>query len=394
MFTHLYKLIWNKKGKNFLLMLEVLVSFMVLFGVFTMVVDYYGNYRRPMGLDESNVWLASYNNTLETKSNDSMVMFYENIRRSVSSMPQVESVSYTGDNVPFSGTTNSTGITHNKQRIDRVNNYFVDVSYDDVLKMQLLGGRWYERGDVPVANSLVIINRSLSEKTFGTISAVGKTLGDFEDKQKMRVIGVVEDTKTHGDYSRGGDGIYRLIDTGGYRWLGSLMVRVKPEADAAFESRLYKLLAGQMRNANVEIVHMEDMRASKNRFSLIQVIVVLVIAGFLIINVALGLFGVLWYSINIRRGEIGLRRAVGATGRSISSQLVSEALILASLALVIGVFFAVQFPLLNLFDLASSVYLTSILISIIFIYVLVVICALYPGKQAAAIFPAVALHED
>jgi putative ABC transport system permease protein len=102
----------------------------------------------------------------------------------------------------------------------------------------------------------------------------------------------------------------------------------------------------------------------------------------------------LWYNINKRRGEIGLRRAVGASGRSVSAQLVSESLILATLSLIIGTFFEIQFPLLNVFDLPADVYITAIILSILFIYLLVFICSLYPGKQAAAIYPAVALHEE
>ena len=88
-------------------------------------------------------------------------------------------------------------------------------------------------------------------------------------------------------------------------------------------------------------------------------IIMVIVAGFLIINVALGLFGVLWYNINKRRGEIGLRRAVGATGNSISKQLVGEAMVLSTISLIIGSFFAVQFPLLNVFDLPASAYISS-----------------------------------
>jgi len=62
--------------------------------------------------------------------------------------------------------------------------------------------------------------------------------------------------------------------------------------------------------------------------------------------------------------------------------------------LIIGTFFAVQFPLLNVFDLPAGVYLTAISLSVLFIYLLVLICSLYPAKQAAAIYPAVALHEE
>ena len=149
-----------------------------------------------------------------------------------------------------------------------------------------------------------------------------------------------------------------------------------------------------MKNSNVEIQHLSDMRKRKNYFALVPMITLLIVAGFLVINVALGLFGVLWYNINKRRGEIGLRRAVGASGSNVTKQLVGEAMVVATFSLIIGSFFAVQFPLLNVFDLPSSTYFIGLVLSIVFIYLLVLICAFYPGKQAAAILPAVALHED
>jgi putative ABC transport system permease protein len=78
----------------------------------------------------------------------------------------------------------------------------------------------------------------------------------------------------------------------------------------------------------------------------------------------------------------------------VSSQLVFEAMILATLSLIIGTFFAIQFPLLNVFSLPASVYVIALFLSVIFIYLLVLVCSLYPGRQAAAIYPAVALHEE
>ena len=43
MFKHLFKLIWNKKKQNFLLMSEMFVSFLVIFAVFTLMIYYYQN---------------------------------------------------------------------------------------------------------------------------------------------------------------------------------------------------------------------------------------------------------------------------------------------------------------------------------------------------------------
>ena len=157
---------------------------------------------------------------------------------------------------------------------------------------------------------------------------------------------------------------------------------------------MYRTLANSMKDSNVEIEHLTDKRKSINYFALVPMIVLSIVAFFLITNVALGLFGVLWYNINKRRGEIGLRRAVGASGRSVAAQLVGEALILSTLSLIIGVFFAIQFPLLNVFDLPAGTYITALILSVVFIYLVVFICSLYPGRQAAAIYPAVALHEE
>jgi putative ABC transport system permease protein len=394
MFKHLFKLIWNKKKQNFLLMSEMFVSFLVMFAVFTLLVYYYNNYKKPMGLDYKNVWIINYNNSYKTGSTDSLDLYYETLKRTIKSLPQVQEVSSTADNTPFTQNMNTTGIMFNNRRIDGVNQYMVDDNYMAVLKMQLLAGRWFNKADAITKDRLIVINSDLEEKLFGNGNAVGKLIGSYDNKSKMKVIGVVQALKMKGDYAPSGIGMYMRTDTGSYRWLGKMIIKVTPDADATFEGKLYKLLANYMRNSDVEIEHLSEKRTSINYFTLVPMIVLLIVACFLVINVALGLFGVMWYNINKRRGEIGLRRAIGASGQSVSSQLVYESLILATLSLIVGTFFAVQFPLLNLFDLPASVYIVAMIFSIIFIYLLVFICSLYPGKQAAAIYPAVALHED
>jgi putative ABC transport system permease protein len=207
-------------------------------------------------------------------------------------------------------------------------------------------------------------------------------------------MGVIDDIKTDGDYQSAAPGLYNRHDTSAYKWMGKILVKVTPDADAAFEGKLYKVMSNTFKNSNIEIEHLDNKLTAYNKFTLVPLIILSIVAAFLIINVALGIFGVLWYNINKRRGEIGLRRAVGAPGAAVSAQLVYEALILATLSIIIGAFFAVQFPLLNVFDLPASVYLFAMLFAMIFIYLLVLVCSLYPGKQAAAIYPAVALHEE
>jgi putative ABC transport system permease protein len=393
MFKHLFKLIWNKKKHNFLLMSEMLVSFLVIFAVFTLMVYYYSNYKKPIGLDYQNLWAISYNNTYQTKNTDSLDIFYENLRQTVKSMPQVKEVSFCSDNIPFSQ-NQWNGEVHYKNASSHSEYYTVDDNYKAALNIKVLEGRWFDKGDAVAKIHPILISNTLKEKLFGNEEALGKLMDDGDKKNSFRVIGVMQAVKAKGDYSEASPALYKRTDTGSYHWLGKMMIHVTPDADAAFEGRLYKTLANYMKNSNVEIEHMPNKLKSSNLFSLVPMIVTLIVACFLVINVALGLFGVLWYNINKRRGEIGLRRAIGASGNSVSSQLVYESLILATLSLIVGSFFAVQFPILNVFSLQASIYLVAMVLAIIFIYLLVFVCSLYPGRQAAAILPAVALHEE
>jgi putative ABC transport system permease protein len=392
MLKHLFKLIWNKKKQNFLLITEILISFMVIFAVFTLLVNYYQNYKKPVGIDYADVWAVNYNNQYKTNNPDSLNLFYESIRQSLKQLPQIKEVCYTNDNYPFADYTNGGQMNYNGKVVG-IDNYFGDISYKSVLNVPLVSGRWFEKQDVAANSKHVLINALLKEKLFGKEEAVGKVIFDY-DKKPYKVIGVVGDIKYKGDYVAPKPSLYNMIDTGSFHWIDAMLIKVTPGANATVEGRVYKILSNGMKNSNIEIKHLTNMHDSINKRSVIPMLVLLIVAAFLIINVALGLFGVLWYNINRRRGEIGLRRAIGATGNSVSSQLVSEALILATFSLIIGTFFAVQFPLLNVFDLPAVVYLMALGLSIGFIYLLVLVCSLYPGKQAAAIYPAVALHEE
>ena len=393
MFKHLFKLIWNKRKQNFLFLSEILVSFLVIFAVFSFLTYYYQNYSKPLGFEYKKVWAISYDNGLLTKNHDSLSTFYDNLCKSLKAMPQVEEVTYVSSNFPYSNSTMSTGVHQNGRKFDYVNNYQVGPGYEKVWKVNLLAGRWLLPEDAVTKRKNIIINETLKKKIFGNASAIGKLVGDYDDKNKMKVIGVIQDIKANGDYIPAGSAMFSRLDTGDMKYTHIVLLKVRDGADATFESRLYKFMATSVKNA-VEIQHLDEMRDSKNEVTTTPMIIFIIIASFLIINVALGLFGVLWYNINKRKGEIGLRRAIGASGNSVSFQLVTEAMILATMSLIVGCFFAIQFPLLNVFNIPASVYIVAMLLSVLFIYTLVFACSLYPGKQAAGIHPAVALHEE
>ena len=392
MFKHLFKLIWNKKKQNSLLITEILVSFMVIFAVFTLIVNYYQNFKQPMGFDYDRVWVIDYKNRVPIKDRDSLKTYYDNLLLNVRSMPHVQEASFASSNVPFSANTHMNTAFYKKLQVKRVNYFTSGDDYAKVLNMNVAEGRWFGKQDEASWSRPIVINVSLRKQLFGSGKALGEVIGEKDNKRK--VVGVVEDIKVKGDYQQAGLAMYERVDTSSSDGRGRILIKVSPSADAAFESRVYKVMAADPLNSGIEIEHLSDKRTSINKTTLVPMIILLIVAGFLVVNVALGLFGVLWYNINKRRGEIGLRRAIGATGNAVSAQLVYESMILATLALIIGAFFAVQFPILNVFDLSASIYIIALLLSVVFIYLLVLICSFYPGKQAAAIYPAVALHEE
>jgi putative ABC transport system permease protein len=398
MLTHLFKLIWNKKKQNALLITEMFISFIVMFAVFTLVVFSYRNYKQPMGFDYEDVWAINFTPPENIKGYDSAVIFHDALKKEMMAMGPIKEISFCGFNFPFSMSTSNGMVSYGNQKSKMTNIYSTEETYKALLDMHMLEGRWFTKEDDASKYTPAVMTKKMKEELFGNESPIGKVLGDFDptkgvSQNRFKITGVVDDIKDKGSYQAVENGLYTKMDSSAIRWAGNMLVKVQPGTGAAFESKLFKTLSNAI-GTSIEIEHLDKKLVSKNKVMLVPMIIGFIVAGFLIINVALGLFGVLWYNINKRRGEIGLRRAVGATGNSVSKQLVGEALVLSTISLIIGCFFAFQFPLLNVFDLPAGIYLIAIVLAVAFIYALVTVCALYPGKQAAAIYPAVALHED
>lgn len=392
MFKHLTKLIWNRRKKNSLFLAEIVVSFMVIFILSSFLTFYYQNYRKALGFNHENIWVLRYSNPPELKEIDSLVRYYDQVRNVLRSAPQVKSYTFSGSNYPYSNSMSTSNLDYKDKSINNVNVYNIESDYPKVMETELVAGRWFTPEDSLNKRKPMLITKTLSEEMFGSDNPIGKITGKAE--REAEIIGVINDIKSDGDYLPSGNSMFRQLKPGDVKWAGQIIMRVSPDVDVAFESKLYNLLSNTMKGSSIELSHLSDIRTSKNRQTTTPMLIFIVISSFLVFNVSLGLFGVLWYNINQRKGEIGLRRAIGATAFNVNKQLITETLILTTFSLLIGVFFAIQFPLLKVFNLESSVYFIAIFISCIFIYLLVFLCALYPGKQAAAIMPAMALHEE
>lgn len=398
MIRHLFKLMWNQKRKNLGLLLEVFFSFLVIFAVFTFLVHNFNRYREPLGFDYDQVWAL---NLYSTSDRDSSYEAYtervnkdiDRIEQVVKYYPELESYTFSSGNTPYSGSRHITGISYEGEAAGpNPDIYAVDEKFAEVMNLSVSEGRWFNQADMHDESiTPIVINQQLRDNFFEGEEAVGKQLEAPHSEQTYKVIGVIGNYKQGGEFSETGNAFFQPRTN---QPVTAMLVKVKPGSDATVEARLFNDLGDVAKDWNLEMRYLDEMRTNTLKETLIPAIIFIVIAAFLVFNVALGLFGVVWQNINKRRQEIGVRRAMGATKTGISGQIIGEVLVLATLSLLLGLFFALQFPLLNVFNLPAGVYLVAILLAIVFIYIIVLACSFYPSVLAARLHPAVALHEE
>jgi len=371
---------------------EIFFSFLILFGVTSLLVYVWQNYTKPMGFEPERIWYVNvdWHDTPEEVVRPNL----DQIVKRLESLPEVENVALASGNTAYAFYTNSTAIKYDNKFYQANFFYQQHGDFQKTLGLKMASGRWFKEEDASSTKDPLIITQDLERKIFGIGSAVGKTVGEKDNRQL--IIGVVKDYRSAGELQEDIGTMFMtmsLADTSA--WLQNvLFVRIAPGTTPAFEEKLVKEATSIGKGWDFNVRHMDDMRTSYFKTYLTPTLAFVLISVFLILNVGLGIFGVLWYNINKRYPEIGLRRALGASATSIYSQFLGEVLVIATLGLALGSFFAIQFPLLGIFNVVPDVYLLAMAISMFLIYALVVLCALYPSHQAAAIHPATALHEE
>lgn len=385
MIQHFFKLIWNKKRSNGLLIVEILVAFLVLFGVMSLMVYNYQNYSKPIGFNYEHVWTLNISTNQDTTQiKDKIARIYQRII----AYPEVESASQTYGNTPFANNHSNRNVKYNKVNIIG-DNFGTDENYAKTLGIQVAEGRWYNQGDLNAKYTPAVISRLAKDQLFGDENPLDKVI-KLDGDEQWKIVGIVENFKQRGEYQANTPVFFNLRKDG----MESILIKVKPGTDANFEAQLMRQLGGMQSEWTMEISNLENLRKSMNQQTAIPSLIFSIVCGFFLLNVALGLFGVLTLNIAKRKDEIGLRRALGASGQAITLHFVGEMWVMSTLGVIVGVILAIQFPILNVFDLDSSVYIIGILLAVLTIYLLVTLCALYPSIQAARIQPATALHEE
>lgn len=397
MLRHLFTLMWNRKRANGLLIVEIFLAFVVLFAVGSTGVYLWRNYRAPLGFAYDHVWQIDLNPGNQPHAEQFATL--QRVLQRLRSTPGVASASRSVSNTPFAFSDNSSTLDTGQGTAQTYSDiYDAGPELRDVMGLRLVAGRWFDpRDDAPARRPPIVITELAQARLFPDgRSAVGHTVrASLSTEEEFEVVGVSGPYRAGGELSEPRAGIFLYVspqDTS--RALFTLLVRVQPGSGAALERRLTNDIRTGSGGWASTIIPLPAQRLTQLKLLLTLPAALGVVCLFLLVNVALGLFGVLWLNINQRRAELGVRRALGASGAAIGRQVLGEILVLTTFGLLLGLVVAAQFPLLGVLDVPPAVYGTAMLLATVGLYALAAGCALYPSQLAARIQPAVALREE
>jgi putative ABC transport system permease protein len=393
---HLLKLVWNRKRANALIVAEIFISFLVIFAVLTGAITFASSWNRPIGFDYRNVWDVRMEFDIDAREKAAPELQAAVMRMldEARAFPEVEAAGLS-NTPPYSFSTSEGTRTLDGRPITLI---FDDVSdgFKDVMKLKVVRGRWFSAEDDAAQHQPAVIDTNAAQHMYGDADPIGKKFEEDENRF-VQIVGVVEPYRKDGETSSRMNVMFRRISpTAQHGRLGShILVRVRPGTPATFEQTLAARLQQVSPDVTFVIRHMDLMRNRMNRTRLAPLVAGGVVGTFLIAMVALGLTGVLWQNVTKRTREIGLRRAMGASGSHVHRQILGEVALLATVALLVGSIVVLQLPILGAFSIVTPTAFTiGFLAALATIYGLTILCGLYPSWLASRLTPADALRYE
>jgi putative ABC transport system permease protein len=347
MLRHLLQLTWKRKSRNLMLSLEILLAFAIVFGIAAFGLRFWQLYREPIGFDGTDAWSAAMQFS-DVPADAISPDTYDLLRRSLLELPEVRAVGF-ATHSPYTLSTWTTSFK-SPQTGARVDTDTIEVS-DDVaaaLGVHLVAGRWFDATDEGRSELPAVLNRRMAAALFPGRPALGQRFTSAEDgpPRTYRVVGLVDAFRNKGPFMTPTNFVItRFAPHTSQSRVRTVLLKVAPGTPRAFEAKLNQRLKAVRNDWSYEIAPLASMRASLLKEQLVPLAVVAVIAAFMLVMVAFGLFGVLWQNTTHRIPEIGLRRALGASAASIYRQIVFEQLLLCSLAIAAALVLLVQLPL-------------------------------------------------
>jgi predicted permease len=266
------------------------------------------------------------------------------------------------------------------------------------LGIKLLGGREFTEQDALGAPGAALINKEMARRFWPKGDAIGKRFkigGINTDNPWLTIVGIYDNVRQGGLDSDPRPWFIRPYNQAGWPWV-SIVTRTAA-APSSFSDPVKKAIAVIEPNQPVSDIKTMDQvvgdSVSSRRFPM------LLLSGFAIVALllaAVGIAGVVAYSVVQRTQEIGVRMALGADTRHVLQLVVGHSLWWTIAGVIAGV--AASIGLLRLLQgLVFGVTPTDpvVLATVSLLLVIVSLAASYiPARRAASVNPVTALRGD
>jgi len=263
----------------------------------------------------------------------------------------------------------------------------------------VLRGRDVLPSDRAGAPQVIVVNRAFAKKYFGTDDPLAQnlTLGWSVNGTKMGgdVVGVVGDIRGAELSSEPAPTIYLPMAQSATGGVG-IIVRsnVAPAS-------LVPSVRGVVRDldhliALFDVKTMQDRMAESVGAQRFYATLVATFAAVALLLSAVGLYGVIAYTVTQRTHEMGVRVALGATGSRISRMVVTEGLTLTVIGAAVGVvcaYFSARVIASLLYGIGSSDPVTFIA-AVLSLCVVAALASYLPARRAGAVDPLIAMRGD
>ncbi len=324
--------------------------------------------------------------------------FFRSFLEELERLPRVEEASMISA-VPFSGTYTNFSRVMPAGEPDRVATFVesrtVDGAIFTTLGLSLLQGRTFGVEDTEETAPVVVVNRELVRQLFPDDDAVGSTIAPSPTSDGWQIIGVVEDLREHGPDAPPAPTVYFSHQQGTRRNM-AITARVTEDPLALVPD--LRRIARQL-DPNLPVFDIRSLDQlifdglGSRRFSMS---LLAIFAALALTLGAIGIYGVMAYTVEQRTREIGLRQALGATRGSVVSLVVVQGFRLAIVGMILG---GVGAYLMRQ-TLAGLLYEVSAVDPAVYAAVALVLAAVaalacyVPARRAATVHPMIALRND
>ena len=388
---------------------EIALALVLLIGAGLMMKSLYKLLSVNPGFQPEHVLTMEMDLRTQQYAKDPAILnFWQQVLDRTQALPGVESAA-TGTAVPLTGTHYRADITIEGMPLPKPGSYphpdthVVSPGYMTTLGIPLLRGRAFTNADNEHGAKVGMINAKLAEQYFPHSDPIGKRFmfGQLAHATAanppiwITIVGVVADNKLYGLANPSRLEVYTPMRQSPFSHMNLLIKsRVNP---AAMISEVRGAVASIDRDQPIfAISTMTDVRNSSVSGRSTTLILLGAFSALALVLAAIGIYGVISYSVAQRTHEIGIRVALGAQRRDVSRMVLGQGGKIALAGIVIGL--AASFGLTRLmssllFSVSASDPLTFAAVAILLVFVAMLACYL-PARRAMNVDPMVALRYE